>query len=252
MTLRLTIIMLVLVFFAGARCSAGVGFATIGVDESPLTNLDLSALPALSLPDCFAVTNELKVAIPSLRPDVQQAWPPPASPTADTERQAWQSRLRVEDLPPGAQVYVARLKPIFVHEGVPAELVWLAEVESEFDTLARSSIGAVGLFQLMPDTAAGLGLALTPSDQRLQPEKNARAAARYLKLLYGMFHDWRLAVAAYNGGEGLVGRLLEKRGAHSYDEIASGLPSETQMYVPKVEATIMRREGVGLQDLKGK
>jgi membrane-bound lytic murein transglycosylase D len=304
MKLRSTIIILVLVLLAGPCCLAEVG---LRIDESPLTNLDLSALPALAnfddayvrsvcrelqkrfrgeyvvelaplrevanaaLPlleqydetrpyaawlrsrlDYFAIANELKVTVPPLSPDIQQALAPPLNPTPDAERQAWQNRLRTEDLPPGAEIYVARLKPIFVHEGVPAELVWLAEVESEFDTLARSPIGAVGLFQLMPDTAAGLGLALTPSDQRLQPEKNARAAARYLKLLYGMFHDWRLVVAAYNGGEGLVGRLLEKRGAHSYDEIASGLPAETQMYVPKVEATIMRREGVALEDLKRK
>jgi soluble lytic murein transglycosylase-like protein len=59
-----------------------------------------------------------------------------------------------------------------------------------------------------------------------------------------------LAVAAYNGGEGLVGRLLEKRGAHNYDEIAAELPAETQIYVRKVEATILRREGIALEDVK--
>lgn len=197
--------------------------------------------------DYLAVADQLKVAIPSPSLELK-----PANPSPDAERQAWQQRLRMEDLPPGAQVYVARLKPIFLAEGVPGELVWLAEVESSFDTLARSPLGAVGLFQLMPDTAAGLGLVLKPSDQRLLPEKNARAAARYLRILHGMFHDWRLAIAAYNGGEGLVGRLLEKRGAHSFDEIAPWLPAETQMYVPKVEATILRREGVALEDLKGK
>jgi membrane-bound lytic murein transglycosylase D len=108
----------------------------------------------------------------------------------------------------------------------------------------------VGLFQLMPETAKSLGLLLTPWDQRFQPEKNGRAAAQYLKHLHETFGDWRLSVAAYNGGEGLVNRLLEKRAAHSYDEIAGDLPTETQMYVPKVEATILRREGVALQRLK--
>ena len=164
--------------------------------------------------------------------------------------QAGPQRLSAEDLPPGAQTYVSRLKPIFVAEGAPAELVWLAEVESGFDAVARSPSGAVGLFQLMPGTAMSLGLTLTPWDQRLQPEKNARAAARYLKYLHEVFGDWRLAVTAYNAGEGLVSRLLEKRAARSYDEIAIDLPAETQTYVPKVEATILRREGVALQELK--
>jgi hypothetical protein len=159
-------------------------------------------------------------------------------------------RLSAEDLPPGAQTYVSRLKPIFLAEGAPAELAWLAEVESGFDTLARSPSGAVGLFQLMPETAKSLGLTLAPWDQRLQPERNARAAARYLKYLHEAFGDWRLAVAAYNAGEGLVSRLLQKRAARSYGEIAIDLPAETQAYVPKVVATILRREGVALQELK--
>ena len=91
---------------------------------------------------------------------------------------------------------------------------------------------------------------MAPWDQRLQPERNARAAARYLKYLHEVFGDWRLAVAAYNGGEGLVSRLLEKHAARRYDEIAIDLSAETQTYVAKVEATILRRESVALQELK--
>ena len=139
---------------------------------------------------------------------------------------------------------------MFREEGVPPELVWLAEVESGFDPRARSPIGAAGLFQLMPDTAEIMGLNLSPRDERFDPEKSARSSARYLKYLYSKFGDWRLTVAAYNAGEGTVRRLLEKRGAHSYDAIAEDLPAETQMYVPKVEAVIQRREGVSLADLK--
>ena len=77
----------------------------------------------------------------------------------------------------------------------------------------------------------------------------SRAAAKYLRYLHGKFRDWRLALAAYNAGEGRVRRLLEKEGAKSFDEIATKLPAETQMYVPKVEATILRREGVNLTKL---
>ena len=199
--------------------------------------------------DYFSVVDNLKVAIPP--PNMELQSPTPAlNPTPSAERHAWEERLRMEDLPPGARAYVVRLKPIFLTEGVPAELVWLAEVESEFDTLARSPIGAVGLYQLMPETAKSLGLTLLPWDERRQPEKNAHAAAKYLKYLYREFGDWRLTMAAYNAGEGLVGRLLAKRAAHTFDEIAPYLPAEAQMYVPKVEATILRREGVAMETLK--
>ncbi len=274
-------------------------------DESVLTNLDLSALPALTdldeaqlqavcrelqkrfqgeyvlelaplremataaLPllnqhaetqpyaawlrtrlDYLAVADQLKITVPPTSLELQSKPAPTANPTPSAERRAWQERLQLEDLPAGALVYVARLKPIFLAEGVPAELVWLAEVESGFDTLARSPSGAAGLFQLMPETAKSLGLTVSPWDQRRQPEKNARAAAKYLKYLHDEFGDWRLAVAAYNAGEGAVRRLLAKYSARAYDEIAVHLPAETQMYVPKVEATILRREGIALEKLK--
>jgi hypothetical protein len=205
-------------------------------DQAALINLQLPAGPGTRLDD-LAAASEGKAPIPPASLGLNCAPPVLAVEYAD-------------GLPPEAREYVARLKPIFLAEGVPVELVWLAEVESGFDTLARSSIGAVGLFQLMPETAKSLGLALTPWDQRLQPERNAHAAARYLKHLYGLFGDWRLAIAAYNGGEGLVGHLLEKHATHRYNEIAAELPTETQTYVPKVEATILRREGVTLGAVK--
>ena len=200
--------------------------------------------------DYLAVADELKIAIPPPSLELRPRPSPPVNPTPEAEQHAWQERLKAEDSLPGAPADVGRLKQIFVAEGTPAELVWLAEVESGFDARARSPIGAVGLFQLMPETAKSLGLALAPWDERLDPEKNAQAAARYLKHLYETFGDWRLAVAAYNGGEGLVGRLLVRHAAHSYDEIAPDLPAETQMYVPRVEAIILQREGVALQNLK--
>jgi membrane-bound lytic murein transglycosylase D len=101
----------------------------------------------------------------------------------------------------------------------------------------------------MPETAKRFGLATWPRDQRYQPEPSARASAQYLKFLYGKFKDWRLAIAAYNAGEGRVQRLLTKHNTQSYDDIATYLPAETQMYVPKVEAIIAKREGVNLTSL---
>jgi len=173
---------------------------------------------------------------------------PDASP--QSQRAMW---LRViEDRPAAAtNKQIARLKQIFAQERVPPELVWIAEVESSFDARAKSPAGAAGMFQLMPATARSLDLSVGVfRDERLHPEKSARAAAQYLRRLYGRFGDWRLALAAYNCGETRVANLLKKQNARSYDEIASRLPTETQMYVPKIEATLRKRERLALHEMK--
>ena len=151
--------------------------------------------------------------------------------------------------PPVASNYVTRLKPIFSEENVPAELVWIAEVESSFNAEARSPVGAVGLFQLMPETAKRFGLSVWPRDERVQPDPSARAAAQYLRFLHAKFKDWRLALAAYNSGEGTVQRLLKRRNTNRYEDIVADLPLETQLFVPKAEAVLWEREGVKLTEL---
>ena len=172
-------------------------------------------------------------------------------PLPKVERKAWIEVIEQRPMPSLAFQQVAQLKKIFLAERVPPELVWLAEVESSFDAKARSPAGAAGLFQLMPATARSLDLSVgLLRDERLQPDKNARAAAHYLRQLHNRFGDWRLTLAAYNAGEGRVAELLRKQKARTFDEIAHRLPAETQMYVPKVEATIRKREGRALADLK--
>jgi membrane-bound lytic murein transglycosylase D len=101
----------------------------------------------------------------------------------------------------------------------------------------------------MPDTAKRFGLSLWPRDQRFQPEPSANASAQYLKYLFDRFQDWRLALAAYNAGEGTVRKLLDRSKKRGYDDIAGHLPAETQMYVPRVEAVLLRREGARLEQL---
>jgi membrane-bound lytic murein transglycosylase D len=105
------------------------------------------------------------------------------------------------------------------------------------------------MFQLMPDTARRFGLALWPRDQRYQTGPSATASAQYLKYLYNRFKDWRLALAAYNAGEGTVRKLLDRYKTDSYDAIAGHLPAETQMYVPRIEAVLQQREGANLEQL---
>ena len=96
----------------------------------------------------------------------------------------------------------------------------------------------------MCNTAKAMGLSTFLPDERTDPEKSARAAARYLKQLHGRFGNWALALAAYNAGEGRVSRALAKHNATSFTAIAEQLPAETRMYVPKVCALIATRAGV--------
>jgi membrane-bound lytic murein transglycosylase D len=94
-----------------------------------------------------------------------------------------------------------------------------------------------------------MGLSLLPFDERTNPEKSARAAAKLLRKLHGMFGSWPLALAAYNSGEGTVRRALKANGATTYAGIADKLPSETRLYVPKVLALVALRAGVAPESL---
>lgn len=161
-----------------------------------------------------------------------------------TDLRVWRHRIAEREAPRPAPGLVPQVKRIFSTKGVPPELIWLAEVESSFDPAALSPVGAKGLFQFMPATAEWMGLSLRPEDERTDPGKSAAAAADYLRYLFGRFESWPLVLAAYNAGEGRVRRLMRERGAADFNGIASVLPSETRMYVPKVLATIELREGI--------
>lgn len=156
----------------------------------------------------------------------------------------WLGRMRDRPVPSRAAALMPRLREAFIAEGAPPELAWLAEAESSFNPTARSPAGAKGLFQFMPDTARELGLSTFLPDDRTDPERSARAAARHLKRLHGRFGSWPLALAAYNAGEGRVSRTLASRGAENFAGIATALPAETRMYVPKVLALITTRAGI--------
>lgn len=184
-------------------------------------------------------------------PSAPEAPPIPPAPAVRRQREhaarspaLWRRALSRRPAPATAAHLVPRLKRAFTDEGVPPELVWLAEVESSMNPQARNPGGAVGLFQFMPATAQRFGLRTRPFDERRNPDKSARAAARYLRFLHGKFGSWPLALAGYNAGEGRVQGLLTKTGGRSFDDIAPSLPLETQMYVPKVHAVIQLREGV--------
>lgn len=195
---------------------------------------------------------------PATRPPIAPTHRPPSQSTPSSRanmkkgarsQEKWDRKLAGRKKPARADALVPDLKKIFNEEGVPPEWIWLAEVESSFNPSARSPVGALGLFQFMPATAERFGLKIKPKDERLVPTQSARAAARYLRFLHGRFGSWPLALAAYNAGEGRVGRLLKTHHGSRFEDIVEHLPSETQMYVPKVLATVSLREGVDAQAL---
>jgi membrane-bound lytic murein transglycosylase D len=130
-------------------------------------------------------------------------------------------------------------------EGVPQELIYLAQAESGFHPLAVSRAGARGMWQFMGTRAKGYGLERSWwVDDRQDPEKATRAAAHHLKDLYTQFGDWYLAMAAYNSGPGTVQSAVKRTGYADFWELyrRNVLPRETRNYVPIIVAvTIMAK-----------
>ncbi len=144
---------------------------------------------------------------------------------------------------------------VFQEEGVPRDLIYLAQAESGFHPLALSRAGARGMWQFMASRANGYGLQRNWwVDDRQDPEKATRAAARHLKDLYQEFGDWYLAMAAYNSGPGNVQQAVKRTGYADFWELYKRdvLPSETKNYVPIILAmTIMSKNPAqyGLTDV---
>ena len=130
-------------------------------------------------------------------------------------------------------------------EGVPQDLIYLAQAESGFHPLAVSRAGARGIWQFMASRARGYGLSHNMwVDERQDPEKSTQAAAHHLKDLYAQFGDWYLAMAAYNSGPGTVQAAVKRTGYADFWELyrRNVLPKETRNYVPIILAvTIMAK-----------
>ena len=138
--------------------------------------------------------------------------------------------------------YLPRIREVFHSEGIPQDLAYVALVESAFKTGALSRTKAKGVWQFMPGTGRRFGLKQDWwVDERSSPEKATRAAAQYLRSLYDIFQDWNLALAAYNAGEGKVGRSLDRHGVDDFWQLSrtSGLKRETKNYVPMIHAAIV-------------
>ncbi len=139
-----------------------------------------------------------------------------------------------------ADTYFPMVEQIFREEGVPDELKYLAFVESGLNPRAQSWAKAVGMWQFIAATGGSYGLEIDAwVDERMDPEKATRAAARHLKDLYEMYnHDWQVALAGYNCSPRCIKRAIRQAGGTStyqpsYWDLYPYLPRETRGYVPQ-------------------
>ncbi len=135
--------------------------------------------------------------------------------------------------------YDAMITKIFAEEGIPPELIRLAQAESGFMPRAVSVAAAKGMWQFVKFRGNQYGLMQTAwTDDRLDPEKATRAAAHHLHDLFNEFHDWYLAMAAYNCGPGVIEKAVERTGYADFWELRARkvIPAETANYVPIILA----------------
>jgi membrane-bound lytic murein transglycosylase D len=148
--------------------------------------------------------------------------------------------------------YRAMIQRIFDEENVPRDLMYVAVLESGFYPRAVSHASAVGMWQFMIPAAKDFQLNMSAyADERMDPEKSTRAAARYFKFLYKMLGDWNLALAAYNCGPGCVDRAVQRTGYADYWKLREmhALPRDTDQYVPVILAFILMAKNPSLYGL---
>ncbi len=231
------------------------------------------------------------VAASDDKPRVHASGLPPSSPSSappgsapGAKDVAWLAKLDMPDLPvrwdPRVVRYLelfkddARLRGIYTRwlsrsgryrdaikkvlrkKGLPEDLVALVMIESGFDPTARSPVGALGLWQFMPDTGKIYGLAQDRwADQRMSLAASTEAASDFLADLYRRFGSWDLAMAAYNMGYGGVVAAVRRYNTNDYWALAKlegSLPWETTLYVPKIlaAAVVLRNlSAFGYQDV---
>jgi len=141
-----------------------------------------------------------------------------------------------------ASVYMPMIRQVFAEEGVPSDLAYLAVIESGFRNEAKSRAKAVGMWQFIRSTGRIYGLTGNAwVEERRDPVKSARAAARYLKRLYEVSGDWYLAASGYNAGPLTLERAIQNLGTRNFWDLARSrwLRTETKNYVPELCAAIL-------------
>ena len=187
------------------------------IDEPLLEDADIPGVPVMMTTVPMTMNRLVESSIQFLRRD------------PDKHLNLWLAR---------AETYFPMIEQIFAEEGIPDELKYLAMVESGLNPRARSWARAVGMWQFIAATGRAYGLSVNGwVDERMDPEKSTRAAARHLKDLYAMFGDWQLALAGYNYSPAKVRRAIRRAEARlghdaTFWDIYTDIPRETRNYVP--------------------
>lgn len=223
-----------------AALAAGDGFSE--------TKSEPAAIDALLALETFEAASPKPATAEAVQADLQSTAHDIPIPTNDRVLryvELFQGRLReflTEGLSRGVQ-YLPMIQATFRAEGLPLDLAYIPLIESAFKTSALSRTKARGVWQFMPATGRENGLRGDwYLDERSDPIKSTQAAAKYLKTLHGMFEDWHLAMASYNGGPGRVKRALTRSRKNDFWQLTSTtkfLPRETRDYVPMILAAVI-------------
>ena len=248
--LRLVSLLMVLVAAALAGCATPTGMP--GMPDDPVLSTAPGASPGEKIPvgPLRAITpGQIKsLPIVSAEPP-RELWDrirqgfamPDLKNELVTDREQWYASRPeyIERMTERSRKYLFHIVEELERRQMPTELALLPFIESAFNPQAVSSAKAAGMWQFMPATGKYFSLKQNDfRDDRRDVLASTRAALDYLQKLHGMFGDWHLALAAYNWGEGSVGRAIAKNQkaglGTSYDELS--MPAETRLYVPKLQA----------------
>lgn len=153
---------------------------------------------------------------------------------------------RLERMKGRSQMHFRTIDNVFGKYGIPKELRYLAIIESDLSSTALSNKGALGPWQIMPETGRGLGLKVDGvRDERTDLVKSTHAAAKYLRSLHRQLGDWLLVIAAYNGGPGRVEQAIRLSNSRDFWKLQRHLPAESRNHVKKFIATHYIMEGRG-------
>jgi membrane-bound lytic murein transglycosylase D len=221
-----------------------------GFTETTSEPASIDSLLSLSLPEIDTEVPPAPDVVIAVREDLATTAhdiPIPQNAKVLGYVEAFQGRLRTfltDGMTRGA-AYMPMIQEVFREEGLPLDLAYVPLVESAFKPTALSRASARGVWQFMRATGRENGLATDwYIDERADPEKATRAAAKYLKTLHKLFDgDWHLALASYNGGPGRVQRAVSRSGLDDFWQLSSSkrrvLPRETREYVPMILAAMI-------------
>jgi membrane-bound lytic murein transglycosylase D len=221
--------------------AAGDGFAE---KPSELAAID-ELLNTATFDKTNAASSETKSAVSADLQATSHDIPIPLNEKVLSYIELFQGRLRdfLESGMERGTRYLPMIQNVFRAEGLPLDLAYIPLIESAFKPAALSQAQAKGMWQFMRGTALENGLKHDwYIDERADPEKATRAAAKYLRTLHGMFDDWHLALASYNGGPGRVQRAMKRTGIEDFWQLTGSgtvLPRETREYVPMILAAII-------------